>query len=254
VALAVVGCASSAPPAATPRPSPARVSPSPTGDPLKGSVLVRFRASDGVRLTGRLFGNGPVAVVLSHQTDDDQSDWFEFAAELRSHGYRALTMNFRGVCSSTPAEACSSDAVDPNQSWSDLAGAVEFLRGDGADAVFLIGASLGGEASIIAASKLGDDVQGLVSLSAPFGFVGLLDPDVERDLVASIRAPKLFMAGQGDRGFADAARAFYAAAVQPKQVKLLPGSDHGVALVRGAVGATVKNLIFQFLASNAPPA
>lgn len=251
VVLTLAGCSSPAPPAASPRPT-TPASSSPTGDPLEGSVRVRFRAADGVRLTGRLFGTGPAAVVLSHQTDDDQSAWFDFAAELRSRGYRALTFNFRGTCSSTPVEACSTDAVDPNLSWSDVAGAVQFLRDDGAEAVFLIGASLGGEASIIAASKLGADVQGVVSLSAPFGLVGLLDREVEHDLVASIAAPKLFMAGRADHGFADAAGEFFAAAVQPKELRLFPGAAHGVQLVSGDIGTTVKNLIFQFLASHAP--
>jgi pimeloyl-ACP methyl ester carboxylesterase len=189
--------------------------------------------------------------VLSHQTDDDQSAWFDFASELRGRGYRALTFNFRGTCSSAPTEACSTDAADPNQSWSDVAGAVEFLRDDGAEAVFLIGASLGGEASIIAASKLGTDVDGVVALSAPFGFVGLLDPDVERDLVTSIRAPTLFMAGQADHGFADAARTFYDAARKPKSLQLFPGAAHGVALVTADTGPKVKDLIFTFLTSNA---
>jgi pimeloyl-ACP methyl ester carboxylesterase len=94
----------------------------------------------------------------------------------------------------------------------------------------------------------------VIALSAPFGFVGLLDPDVERDLVASIRAPKLLMAGRADHGFADAARTFYDASVQPKQLRLFPGAAHGVQLVGSDTGTTVKNLIFQFLASHAPPA
>ena len=131
-------------------------------------------------------------------------------------------------------------------------GAVEFCRSRGTKAVFLIGASLGGEASILAAARLGTDVQGVVSLSAPEGLVGLLDRDVERRKVASISAPKLFMAGEGDRGFADAARDFYTHAVEPKALHLFPLSDHGVALLRSAVSETVKRLIFDLLKANTP--
>lgn len=224
---------------------------SPSEDPTTDSVAVRFRALDGVRLAGRLFGRRSVAVVLAHQIDDDQTDWFDFAAELRSRGYEALTFNFRGVCSSTPISACSKGVIDPNESWSDVVGAVRFVRSRGAKSVVLIGASLGGEAVIVAASKLGTDVQGVVSLSASEGLVGLLDLDVAHRTVAAIRAPKLFMAGKGDRGFADAARDYFAHARDPKELRLVPVSEHGVGLLQSSEGDTVKNLIFGFIAENA---
>jgi uncharacterized protein len=214
-------------------------------------MAVRFRASDRVLLSGRLFGRGSTTVVLAHQIDDDQTDWFDFAGELRSAGYEALTFNFRGVCSSSPISACSKGVVDPNESWSDVVGAVLFVRTRGAKSVILVGASLGGEAVIVAASKLGTDVQGVVSVSASEGLVGLLDLDVAHRTVAAIRAPKLFMAGEGDRGFADAARDYFAHARHPKELRLFPLSDHGVALLHSAEGETVRNLILGFIAANA---
>jgi pimeloyl-ACP methyl ester carboxylesterase len=189
---------------------------------------------------------------MAHQIDDDQTDWFDFAATLRSRHYEALTFNLRGVCSSTPVSACSDGAVDPNESSSDVMGAVRYVRSHGARTVFLIGASLGGEAVILAASNLGTDVRGVISLSASEGLVGLLDPDVEHRMVASIRAPKLFVAGAADHGFADAARDYFAHATDPKRLQLYPLGDHGVALLHSAVGQQVQSLIFAFLMSNAP--
>lgn len=64
--------------------------------------------------------------------------------------------------------------------------------------------------------------------------------------------PKLFMAGEGDRGFADAARDYFAHARDPKELHLFHLGDHGVALLRSAEGAAAKKLIFDFLAANAP--
>jgi pimeloyl-ACP methyl ester carboxylesterase len=191
-------------------------------------------------------------VVLAHQIDDDQTDWFDFASVLRSRGYRALTFNFRGVCSSSPLSACSKGGVDPNESPSDVMGAVRFVRSQGAKAIFLIGASMGGEAVILAASKLGADVQGVISLSASKGLVGLLDPEVEDRMVASVGVPKLFVAGEMDQSFAAAARDFFAHAKQPKELRLFPLGDHGVALVHSAQGPQVQDLIFEFLTSNSP--
>jgi pimeloyl-ACP methyl ester carboxylesterase len=230
---------------------PVTAEPSTTGDPTAGSVPVRFRTSDGARLAGRLFGSGTVAVILAHQIDDDQSDWFDFAAELWSRGYEALTFNLRGVCSSTPEQQCSDGAVDPNAAGADVIGAVRFVQSKGATSVVLIGASLGGEAVIVAASKLGPDIRGVVTLSASEGLVGLVDLSVARKRVAAIAEPKLFMAGGGDRGFADAARDYFAHAKEPKELHLFPLGDHGVALLHSAEGAAVRGLIFEFLGANA---
>jgi pimeloyl-ACP methyl ester carboxylesterase len=203
-------------------------------------------------MAGRLFGSGTVVVVLAHQIDDDQSDWFDFAAELRSRGYKALTFNLRGVCSSQPEQQCSDGAVDPNAAGTDVIGAVRFVQSKGAKSVVLIGASLGGEAVIVAASKLGADIRGVATLSASEGLVGLVDLSVARDRVAAIAEPKLFMAGEGDRGFADAARDYFAHAKEPKELHLFPLGDHGVALLHSAEGPAVKDLIFEFLATSAP--
>lgn len=238
-----------APPSAPATPSAPPTSPE--TDPTRGTSAVRFRTSDGVRLSGRLFGSGPVAVVLAHQIDDDQAVWFDFASELRSRGYEALTFNVRGVCSSTPVEACSGGVVDPNASGTDVIGAVRFVQSKGAKTVVLIGASLGGEAVIVAASKLGPEIDGVVTLSASEGLVGLVDLSVARKRVAAIAAPKLFMAGVGDRGFADAARDYFAHAKDPKELRLFQVGDHGVLLLRSDEGAA-KKLIFDFLTANAP--
>jgi hypothetical protein len=43
---------------------------------------VRFRASDRVRIAGRLFGEGPIGVVLGHSIDGDQTEWWNVAEVL----------------------------------------------------------------------------------------------------------------------------------------------------------------------------
>ena len=101
VGLALVGCSSaSSSPASSTATSAASstVSPAPSPDRAAGSDPVRFDAGGGIRLAGRLFGSGRVIVVLAHQVDDDQSDWYPFAKRLVSLGYRALTFDLRGYC------------------------------------------------------------------------------------------------------------------------------------------------------------
>src|SRR5919106_3449989 len=78
---------------------PAASSPGPTSSPspsldleplVAGSRVVRFPASDGVRLGGRLFpGGGPVGLVLSHmgRGGGDQAGWYPAAPQLAAQGY-----------------------------------------------------------------------------------------------------------------------------------------------------------------------
>ena len=69
------GCSDSAEPSQPSTTSPAPTSsPSPSEEPTPGRP-VTFRASDGIRIEGRLFGEGRVGVVLGHQIDGDQTDW-----------------------------------------------------------------------------------------------------------------------------------------------------------------------------------
>ena len=72
---------------------------SPTGS-TAGSREITFTSSDGITLSGRLFGpaDGSAGVVLAHMYPSDQSAWFDFASRLGERGYRVLTFDFRGYC------------------------------------------------------------------------------------------------------------------------------------------------------------
>ena len=63
---------------------------SPPGGVPAGSIVVRFRAIDGIRLAGRLFGRGTAGVVLVHQIDGDLYAWF-----LQSHIDQLADVGFR---------------------------------------------------------------------------------------------------------------------------------------------------------------
>ena len=192
--------------------------------------MVGFRALDGVALQGRLYGSGELGVVLTHQLGGDATQWDVFARRLAGRGYRALALNVRGIC---PARGfgCSRGTFSPEEFWRDVGGAVRFLRSHGASRVVLVGASMGGEASMVAAARAPTGVAGVVSLSGSEAFAGPLDPADERRLVRSIDVPKLFVAASGDRPAVDAARHYQALSRQPKRLVIVPSSAHGVALL-----------------------
>src|SRR3990172_347800 len=97
---------------------------------------VTFASTDGLELSGRLFGEGDTAVVLAHMYPADQGSWKEFAQELAEKGYMAVTFDFRGYGRSQgPKEVSQMDR--------DVEGALDFAKARGARSVFLAGASMG---------------------------------------------------------------------------------------------------------------
>ena len=219
--------ATTTPPMPTPGAMPASPQPSPIEEPTPG-VPVSFRTADGVRIAGRAFGDGRVGVVFGHQIDTDQSDWWDLAAALADEGYAALTLDFRGYCPGDEA-GCSGDGTTAD-AWRDLLAGAEVLRGRGADRIVLVGASMGGTAAVLAASRADPPVDGVIALSAPTDCCGMT---VERDDPAAIDAPTLFLAGRDDGDAPTSARQMARWAGESARVVILDSGEHGIDLLGG---------------------
>jgi pimeloyl-ACP methyl ester carboxylesterase len=214
-------------------------------DPAAGSRAVRFAAGEHVRLSGRVFGSGSVGVVLAHQVDNDQSAWFPFAQRLASQGYRVLTFDLRGYCPGG-VDGCSSGNPDVEASADDVDAAVRFIRRGGARTVFLIGASLGGQAVLESAARSGEAIAGVVSLSAPEFFAY----ELTAGTLAGVTMPSLFIAGRSDGDAAASARDFSRWVTGPTDLLVMDTSEHGTDLVSPAsptVARTVSGRILAFL-------
>lgn len=255
VGTVLVGCAGQTRPdtegttAGTVDPTPPSPSESPDGqtisEMLQGSREVSFpMPGQTANIEGRLWGDGEVGVVLAHGASGStaQADWFPFAPLLADEGYRVLTFNFRGFCPRTLEEAgCSGAVVDIPENWRDVAAAVEFLRQEGSQTIFVVGASMGGIASLTATSKSGVDVAGIVSLASPQWPSRYYAEDPSTDITPAvlrrIEEPKLFVAGEDDVmvgvRFAAEARSMYRAAEQPKSLELLPTDLHSSFMITG---------------------
>ena len=200
---------------------------------------VTFSTTDGVSLGGHIFGSGHSGIVLAHMYPADQTSWFATAGELAAKGYLVLTFDFRGYGESPGTKQI--DQIDK-----DVDAAVKEIQSLGATSLALVGASMGGTASLIVAAR--QPVVAVATLSAPVEFQGLS----ARQAVAAITTPKLFLAAEKDAGAAGA-RDLYALAPDPKEIKIFPGSDHGTALLNGASAADVRTILFAFLEKNLPP-
>jgi pimeloyl-ACP methyl ester carboxylesterase len=216
---------------------------------LSGSRAVTFESRDGVALEGRLFGDGTTAVVLSHMRPADQRSWFAFANRLADEGYLVLTYDFRGYCPGGDG-GCSQGDPQISAIWQDVLGAMEYVRSQGATSVALVGASMGGTASLVAAGQPGSDVEVIVTLSAP---ASIEDLNADAALLQRVNANKMFVAGVGDAAAAASAEGLHEIAPQPKRVEIVPADDHGTDLLTGSRGEAVQRLIETYLAQFAPP-
>ena len=219
-------------------------------EPATGSSQVTFESSDGVTLDGRLFGpdDAPAGVVLAHMSPSDQSSWFDFAERLGREGYRVLTFNFRGYCPGGEA-GCSEGERATSDIWQDVEGAIGELRDRGVLRIGLVGASMGGTASLVAASKEGTDVDAIVTLSAPTAFEGL---DANAEVLAQVPGAKLFIAGHEDAAAAAAVDALYAETLQPKRPLILTTGDHGTDILTGNQAGVASTEIINWLERYVP--
>lgn len=236
--------------------------PTPTPSQLVGSRLVLFPSTDGVEITGRLWGEGQVGVILAHGYDPTigQAGWYPFPQILAEREYLVLTFNFRGF---SDGHDGSAGGIHVSENWRDVVAAIAYIRDVGVKDVFLIGASMGGVAVLRAAALPEVEVRGIVSLATPqypsrhyYGEPPENDATPAR--LRAIEEPKLFVAGSEDFAtgvsFAEDARAMFEAAEEPKQLAIVDSASHSSDLLTYAPPDVVKetrNLIFEFLREHA---
>jgi dienelactone hydrolase len=209
-----------------------------------GGQPVKFGPAGAANLVGIVFGTGRTGLVFAHQNRADRCQWAAYARESAAAGYRAMTFDLPGFGDS-PA-GLSADAA--------VAQAVAFLRGQGVQAVVLIGASMGGTAVLAAAPRITPPVAGVISLSAPVFFQGM-------DAAAAVKelaVPVLYAACQNDDGYGDDASTLLGATApgHPRKLLVVPGcSSHGVRLADPAGGpeaTSVRATMRDFLGEYAP--
>jgi DNA-binding PadR family transcriptional regulator/dienelactone hydrolase len=203
----------------------------PTGSALDGCTPragdVSLRAADGVRLAGHVFGRGRVGVVLAHQSNGDVCQWAGYGRRLARLGYMPLAIDFRGHGGSASASFAAS--LRPG---GDLGAAVRYLRTHGARKVYLLGASMGGSAVVVAGANVRPRVDGVVAVSAADYLL-----DAPRAAVR-LRVPVLYVVGSRDPGAAVQSRRLFAATHErAKALAVYDDGRHGVDLVDGNAAA-----------------
>lgn len=202
----------------------------------------RFSAADGTKLVGHRFGAGTTAVVLVHQGAGDLCQWVPYARRLAAQGYFAFPIDLRNFGFSQKRSGRLGQQVQR-----DVIAAVKALRGLGKRKIFVVGASYGALAAVVAAPNA--NVAGVVSLSAPDVYEGLNGLSAARRL----RAPVLYAAAEDDQAgpfrFAETAQRLYdATPATDKTLELIPGEAHGIALIAGPT--RLRGIVEAFLRSH----
>jgi pimeloyl-ACP methyl ester carboxylesterase len=216
ITLALVGCGgSSSGTAAATQTSTTATAAGTTGETLDSCAhedattkIVRFSGAD---LDGVVIGDGATGVVLAHQLHSNLCSWLPFAKRL------AATAEMRVLAFDFP----STSNLDRY-----VLAAVAELRREGAHSIAFAGASMGGTAGLVAASR-NAKISRVASLSGPRNFEEL----AAGRAVPHVGVPMLFVAGKEDAPYVDDARAMYRAATGDKRLLVVPGSDHGTDLL-----------------------
>ena len=180
-----------------------------------------------------LLGSSTTIFVLSNESDENLCSWLPFAGELMAHGYAALLYDYRNP-TDLPADA--------------HAGAMAALLA-GAHRIILMGASVGARASIEAAGIDRPQIAAVIALSAERTVRS--DP---RDLTGPARdvtSPTLLVAARQDPYVTGATLPLLRAlAGAEKRALIVPGMDHGTALLTDSNGPRVRSAILSFVASS----
>jgi pimeloyl-ACP methyl ester carboxylesterase len=207
--------------------------------PATAGRAVSFTTEDGVTLGGHVFGSGQAGVILAHMYPADQTSWYPTAQRLAQAGYLVLTFDFRGYGESGGSKQI--DLIDR-----DVTAAIAQIRKEGAAAVVLAGASMGGTASLIAGDRAQSlssiRLAGIATLSAPVEFQGLSAAAA----VPRIIVPLLFIAAEKDAGAAGAQQLEQLSSGKG-DLQIVPGSDHGTNLLSGVQAAKVYQLLLDFI-------
>jgi fermentation-respiration switch protein FrsA (DUF1100 family) len=133
-----------------------------------------------------------------------------------------------------------------------LAAAIRFVRTRGARQIVLVGASLGGMASLMNAGiQAGlQDLAGVVVISSPQQAPNFA---IRTEEITAITPPKLFVASKLDTTVPfSATMALYDIASQPKTLHAYDGAAHGTDLLKTADHTDLVQRILDFVVQSMP--
>lgn len=165
------------------------------------------------RAAALVMGEGPVGIVLGHQSNAFVCQWAPEAQRLAAMGYAVILPNLQ---------------VD--EALAAMLAAEQHLRAAGAEEVVLAGASLGGLLAIASAAIVDDPPAGVIAFAPPTAYRGW----DTHDFAPHVEAPVLLEVGTGDADLPEQAAAIADLLPAPPQLLEIEAEEHGVPLLEHA--------------------
>ena len=176
----------------------------------------RFITEDSEEISGLVYGQGDIGIVLAHMRGRGKSFWIYLAANARDSGYVVLAFDFRGYGDSTGEKDKRMDR--------DLEAAVRYMFFvENVREVVIIGASMGGTAAITIADEYNVAAVAAISPSTAYGRINALEA------ASTMRTPLLLVIAEDDPPFNGYANSLLAAASTTRYLEMT-GSQHGTNL------------------------
>lgn len=203
---------------------------------------ISLRTADGKTIAAQSQGSGDRGVILVHDAGRSAADWDGFATRLAGNGFRVVAVELRGHGGSVAAAPTLSDADWPNM-VAEVDAAAAWLVSKGAKQVAVVGASVGANLALNAAS---DNPQ--------IGDVVLLSPTLTgrgvklTDALAAWKGPLLLVADAENVAEARTATLLGEQAAGQARVELVPAGTSGHRMLNAVT--TLEPLVVSWLSGS----
>lgn len=205
------------------------------------SNATTLKTSDGIYLSALVLGSGTDGILLAHEQGYSICSFLDIGTELAEQGYLVVLPEYRLHGASQKSE--NTDPIDL-----DAEAALHELARQGAERVFLAGASCGGTTAMISGVRQELPTQGLLILSSPAQCGPTLDaiPSVRK-----IKAPSLFVVSPGDMLGAvekQVRQLYEASGADQKELIIDESGYHGTDMYKkGEQGDKLRTRIMDFI-------
>ena len=175
---------------------------------------VKFKAANGIELSGTLFGRGQTLVIILPAPGETEADWANQAKTIAAQGFMVLNSN--------PAtQSNSTGVVDIDKVTAYIKAALQMAQEKGATDHILLGVGENGLVAVKAAAQTKPKAVVLFSTPLSSGDLALTADDLE-----AITGPKLFIDTEQSPTQAAAVQMFEWSD-SPKTWRFLPGAAQG---------------------------
>lgn len=191
--------------------------------------LIQYPTSDQGQIEAAYFDAGADKVVIfAHGAVFNKESWYFLAEKFKSIGISSLSIDFRGYG--------KSKAGSTNERSLDILGAIDYAVQQNLSEIYIIGASMGGAAVLMALDGLEQPGVKKIVLLAPAGGPAVISSSIQ----------KLFVVALEDR-FYNGVINIYENSNSPKSLKTYQGNSHAQNLFSSEHSTDLINHIIEFV-------